>query len=972
MRRTRQLVALAAMLVVCGAGVALGAPSESDGRSESRTDPAKAPSPPPGGELEALRTPNSQTYLLADGARQTRIFQKPVNYRDANGKLEAIDVELSQGADGKVRNGDNRFDAVLPERLDVDPVRFGVGEHWVSMRLRGADSSAVEVAGAEASYEADSGVEFVFTSLPEGLKEEIELSDPSQPSSYEFELRTSSDLRPRLTNQGAIEFLDAESDPVVVVPAPMMHDSAKGLPRISKDVRYRLRQEGSGVWQLTVEADREWLQAKNRAWPVTIDPSLKLPGPTLDCSIIQHTYYGPEHDGWPDCDYFIMVAHDAAQDDVRFRGLLRFDLSAMPPEAEITSATLGLLTPWEAFNTSGIEVKRLTKSWTSNVNWGKYDGTNSWNNFGGDFTAEGSTILTSEHGNQSQWWNFSEGLAPIVQDWVDTPSSNHGFLIKLRDDPRECADGPEGVVECVGRAIWFHSSEAQSVEERPYLDVEYYQPPPETTISSGPTGVITPEATFTFDSSQEGSSFECSLDAAGYSPCTSPVVLQGLSEGPHTFRVRAEGASETPDPTPAERSFQVMEVAKALPKVSLLDSLERQEVPLANGKWSKSSWAGEIGGAWMGSYRGYGSSGSQLAGAYWNPSSFNETTGAVLTAAIVGTGAALSGQRLTLWLNMPNPGSSQSGYEARFEGVNGSQTNYKVELSKWAAGSRTVLAATSGFSLPVNTTMVLTDSGDRLTLWTGTSTFTPVLAANDAAYSSGYAGLEVNGGSGTEYGFRAGNIDIQPPETAILSGPSGKITLPEAVFTFNASEGGASFECSMDDQPYTTCASPKAYVDLAKGSHVFRVRARDSADNLDPTPAERGFEVVEPPETTITSAQPSYTSGDKPPIEFASSKPGSTFKCSLDGPEIPTTPCTSPYALPESLGSGWHTFRVIAVDEDGHADSTPAAYTFNPAIYPPAPTTSKLSTPQEGYTTSSHYTLKAKWGTSKPAVRSTE
>ena len=130
----------------------------------------------------------------------------------------------------------------------------------------------------------------------------------------------------------------------------------------------------------------------------------------------------------------------------------------------------------------------------------------------------------------------------------------------------------------------------------------------------------------------------------------------------------------------------------------VLDSLERSEVPLATGKWTKTAWAGQIGGAWMGSYRGYGSSGG-LAGAYWNQAPASDEKGGVLAAATVGTGAAPAGQYLGLWLNMPNPGGARSGYEARFTGTNGTATAYKVELSKWVAGTRTVLAV-KGWLLP--------------------------------------------------------------------------------------------------------------------------------------------------------------------------------------------------------------------------------------------------------------------------------
>ncbi len=52
------------------------------------------------------------------------------------------------------------------------------------------------------------------------------------------------------------------------------------------------------------------------------------------------------------------------------------------------------------------------------------------------------------------------------------------------------------------------------------------------------------------------------------------------------------------------------------------------------------------------------------------------------------------------------------------------------------------------------------------------------------------------------------------------------------------------------------------------------------------------------------------------------------------------------------------------MNSGGLADPTPAKYVLNPAIYPPAPPTSKLTAPTEGEKTASYYTLQAEWGKS--------
>ena len=80
---------------------------------------------------------------------------------------------------------------------------------------------------------------------------------------------------------------------------------------------------------------------------------------------------------------------------------------------------------------------------------------------------------------------------------------------------------------------------------------------PETTIDSGPSGTITvAEATFAF-SSEVGATFECSLDGATYSACTSPKSYTNLPNGAHTFAVRAKDGAGNVDATPASRTFTV-------------------------------------------------------------------------------------------------------------------------------------------------------------------------------------------------------------------------------------------------------------------------------------------------------------------------------------------------------------------------------------------------------------------------------
>ncbi|HEX8157292.1 MAG TPA: hypothetical protein VF526_07885 [Solirubrobacteraceae bacterium] len=95
--------------------------------------------------------------------------------------------------------------------------------------------------------------------------------------------------------------------------------------------------------------------------------------------------------------------------------------------------------------------------------------------------------------------------------------------------------------------------------------------------------------------------------------------------------------------------------------------------------------------------------------------------------------------------------------------------------------------------------------------------------------------------------------DSTPPDTTIVSGPSGTVTATSADFSFSSSEAGSAFECRLDGGAFAACTSPKSYTALASGDHTFEVRAKDAAPNTDQTPASRTWTIAGPPVSTLFS-----------------------------------------------------------------------------------------------------------------------
>ena len=84
------------------------------------------------------------------------------------------------------------------------------------------------------------------------------------------------------------------------------------------------------------------------------------------------------------------------------------------------------------------------------------------------------------------------------------------------------------------------------------------------------------------------------------------------------------------------------------------------------------------------------------------------------------------------------------------------------------------------------------------------------------------------------------------PDTRITAGPPAQGAPKTARFEFAAVAGKnevAGFTCQLDGGPFTACASPWTYTNLAVGAHTFRVRAVDSQGFVDETPAQTSWVV---------------------------------------------------------------------------------------------------------------------------------
>ncbi|HUP29173.1 MAG TPA: delta-60 repeat domain-containing protein [Usitatibacter sp.] len=418
---------------------------------------------------------------------------------------------------------------------------------------------------------------------------------------------------------------------------------------------------------------------------------------------------------------------------------------------------------------------------------------------------------------------------------------------------------------------------------------------PDTSITSGPSGAVAVAAAqFAFTSNEAGSSFQCSLDGAAFSACTSPASYAGLADGAHSFAVRATDAVGNVDPSPATASWTVDTSAPD----TIIDTGPS------------------------------GTTGQSTAAFTFHASEAGTTFECSLDSAAFAACA---------------PGVSYAGVgngmhlfevRARDSAANADATpasrTWSVDLTQPAT---TITSGPSAITASGTATFAFTSSeaGTFLCSLDGapfSACTTPVSYGPLASGSHAFAVYAVDnvGNADASPATWSWIVDTQAPETTITAKPAAATNQASASFGFSASESGSTFECKLDAGAFAACTSPRAYSGLAVGSHTFQVRATDSLGNQDASPASFTWVIdTTAPDTTLTGGPTGNTNPNTATFTFAATEAGSTFECKLDTAAF--VACASGVTY-NGLAKGSHTFQVRATDAAGNVDASPATRTW--------------------------------------------
>src|SRR3954447_4262450 len=412
---------------------------------------------------------------------------------------------------------------------------------------------------------------------------------------------------------------------------------------------------------------------------------------------------------------------------------------------------------------------------------------------------------------------------------------------------------------------------------------------PQTAISGWPGRFGTATAVFTFASNEDGATLECSLDGQTFSTCTSPKTYGKLEPREHRFRVRAVDEGGNTDPTPAIRRWFV---DNRPPQTEFTEGPAGYSQDVARFEFI--------------STERHSSFECKLDDAKFSACTSPKTYRRLADGSHRFRVRALD--------RAGNPDDSAAG---RTWTVDTKPPETTIDSGPPAVSHRPTATFTLSSEVGVSFECRLDDHA-----WAGCAQISGLEDGRHVLRARARDRAQNVDPTPARYSWR---VDL-PPETSLTSGPSGPTSSDKATFRFSSPDTTASFQCRLDAGSWAACSSGKTYSSLHQGSHVFRVRARDAGRTVDPSPALREWRVdTVAPNTTITAGPHASTGSASASFSFSASESGSRFECRLDAGNWRA--CSSPRNY-EGLANGTHVFRVRAVDAAGNGDGTPDAWSW--------------------------------------------
>lgn len=273
------------------------------------------------------------------------------------------------------------------------------------------------------------------------------------PTAHAFSFTfTYAGLQAVLQKDNSVHFVDDAGEVAFIVAAPYMFDNAEGY---STDIMVTLQETATGC-RYTLTPDRAWLTDAKRVYPVTLDPTVKIPQNSsymVDAGVQQSN----PNTAYNNYDRIYVGSGPNSTRGVMYFNILQWPSFEWIDQLHITGAELSLNyypnASWQTGNNFKIEAYRLINAWpTTNT---------TWNN------------TTDVYGIQVSFLQIGDARQKIsgidkynVTNWVKYRygPTNTDFGLRLQ---------PEEVSSSINRVCYISADYTADAAQRPLLEIYY-------------------------------------------------------------------------------------------------------------------------------------------------------------------------------------------------------------------------------------------------------------------------------------------------------------------------------------------------------------------------------------------------------------------------------------------------------------------------------------------------------------------
>ena len=420
---------------------------------------------------------SSETTIVAATQDEATVDEiSAYGLRDVQENVETEEIFVNKDSDSKVSHLKKSGKAKLIEiSRDGHVISWGYSganivsakeQETASEKLVGNDAYlTLQNLSSTVVYEnIYNNVDLEVINSTTGVKENIILKKSNAKNVFKLDYNIG-DLTAESKNSRTIELKDTSGTVVYTISAPYMKD-AKGIE--SEALELKILQNNKGKLSVKLTADKSWLKDKERAYPVTIDPSFLYQS---DVSEVTSTFLSTETPDLPRGDEQSVYV-GTLESGSEYRALIKIrNISDLIEDNELNKGDMIVGARFNMFLwRNGINYKNYVGLYESSKTWSENSVT--WNNFvtpNNENDGEGyipslidyATITSSK---QETWvgWDITE----LAKKWY-SGSNNNGFVLKIVDG--------ESLNECIDLCGANFDNTANNINGnvRPYFEIAY-------------------------------------------------------------------------------------------------------------------------------------------------------------------------------------------------------------------------------------------------------------------------------------------------------------------------------------------------------------------------------------------------------------------------------------------------------------------------------------------------------------------